>query len=38
MIVHISDDGPAMLEGAGQISPETAERLTCDARRLTIKP
>ncbi len=27
-----------MLEGAGPISPETAERLTCDARRLTIKP
>ena len=27
-----------MLEGAGPISLETAERLTCDARRLTIKP
>jgi hypothetical protein len=27
-----------MLEGAGPISPETAARLTCDARRLTIKP
>jgi hypothetical protein len=39
LIVHISDDGtPAMLEGAGPISPETAERLTCDARRLVIKP
>ena len=38
LIVHISDDAPPMLEGAGPISPETAERLTCDARRLTIKP
>jgi hypothetical protein len=38
LIVHISDDGtPPMLEGAGPISPETAERLTCDARRLVIK-
>ena len=27
-----------MLEGAGPISPETAERLSCDSRRLTIKP
>ena len=27
-----------MLEGAGPLSPDTAERLTCDARRLTIKP
>ena len=27
-----------MLEGAGPLSPQTAERLTCDARRLTIKP
>ena len=27
-----------MLEGAGPISVETAERLTCDARRLAIKP
>ena len=26
-----------MLEGAGPISLETAERLACDARRLTIK-
>ncbi len=26
------------LEGAGPISPETAERLACDARRLTIQP
>jgi hypothetical protein len=38
LIVHISDDGtPPMLEGTGPISPETAARLTCDARRLTIK-
>ena len=38
LIVHLSDDAPPLLEGAGPISPETAERLTCDARRLTIKP
>ena len=38
LIVHLSPDAPPMLEGAGPISPETAERLTCDARRLTIKP
>jgi hypothetical protein len=38
LIVHLSDDGtPPLLEGAGPISVETAERLTCDARRLTIK-
>jgi hypothetical protein len=37
LIVHVGEDGPAMLEGAGPISPETAERLTCDARRLTLK-
>jgi hypothetical protein len=37
LIVHLSDDEPPMLEGAGPISPETAEWLTCDARRLTIK-
>jgi HNH endonuclease len=37
LIVHVSDDGPALLEGAGPLSAETAERLTCDARRLTIK-
>jgi hypothetical protein len=37
-IVHLSDDGtPPLLEGAGPISVETAERLTCNARRLTIK-
>jgi hypothetical protein len=38
LIVHISDDQPPLLEGAGPLSPETAERLTCDARRLLIKP
>ena len=38
LIVHVSDDGPALLEGAGPISPETAERLACDARRLAIRP
>jgi hypothetical protein len=37
LIVHLSDDQPALLEGAGPLSPETAERLACDARRLTIK-
>jgi hypothetical protein len=37
LIVHVSDEGPALLEGAGPISPETAERLACDARRLAIK-
>jgi hypothetical protein len=37
LIVHISDDEPALLEGAGPLSPETAERLVCDARRLAIK-
>jgi hypothetical protein len=38
LIVHLSEDEPPMLEGAGPISLETAEWLTCDARRLTIKP
>jgi hypothetical protein len=38
VIVHVSDDEPPFLEGGGPISPETAERLGCDARRLTIKP
>jgi hypothetical protein len=38
LIVHVSDDGPALLEGAGPLSPETAARLACDARRMTIKP
>ena len=36
--MHLSDDAPPLLEGAGPISPETAQRLACDARRLTIKP
>jgi hypothetical protein len=38
LIVHVSDDQPPMLEGAGPLSAETAERLVCDARRLAIKP
>jgi hypothetical protein len=38
LIVHLSDNAPPLLEGAGPLSPETAERLACDARRLTIKP
>ena len=39
LIVHLSEDGtPPLLEGSGPISPETAERLCCDARRLVIKP
>jgi Domain of unknown function (DUF222)/HNH endonuclease len=38
LIVHLSKDEPPFLEGSGPISIETAERLTCDARRLTIKP
>jgi HNH endonuclease len=37
LIVHVSDDAPPLLEEGGPISIETAERLTCDARRLTIK-
>jgi hypothetical protein len=37
LIVHLSDDEPPFIEGAGPISRETAERLACDARRLTIK-
>ena len=37
LIVHLSNDAAPLLEGAGPISPETAERLACDARRLTIK-
>jgi HNH endonuclease len=36
LIVHVSDDAPPTLEGAGPLSRETAERLSCDARRLTI--
>ena len=38
LIVHLSEDAPPLLEGAGPLSRETAERLGCDARRLTIKP
>ncbi len=39
VIVHLSEDGtPPFIEGSGPISPETAERLCCDARRLVIKP
>jgi HNH endonuclease len=38
LIVHLSRDAPPLLEGAGPLSRETAERLTCDARRLAIKP
>jgi hypothetical protein len=38
LIVHLSEDAPPFLEGGGPISPETAERLTCDARRLAIRP
>jgi hypothetical protein len=37
VIVHVSDDAPPRLEDGGTISIETAERLACDARRLTIK-
>jgi hypothetical protein len=38
MIVHVSEDGtPPFIEGSGPVSTETAERLCCDARRLTIK-
>jgi hypothetical protein len=37
LIVHLSRDAPPLLEGAGPLSRETAERLVCDARRLTIK-
>ena len=38
VIVHLSEDEPPLIEGSGPISVETAERLCCDARRLTIKP
>ena len=38
VIVHLSPDQPPTIEGAGPISHETAERLACDARRLTLKP
>jgi hypothetical protein len=38
LIVHLREGAPPLLEGAGPISAETAERLACDARRLTIQP
>ena len=38
LIIHQSGDAPPLLEGAGPLSPETAQRLACDARRLVIKP
>ncbi len=38
VILHLSPDAPPMLEGAGPVSPETAERIACDARHMTIKP
>ena len=38
LIVHLSAEEPPLLEGAGPLSPETAERLICDARRLALKP
>ena len=37
-IVHLSPDEPPILEGAGPISTETAEHLTCDSRLVFIKP
>ena len=36
LIIHVAADGPPLLEGAGPISPETAEYLSCDARRIEI--
>jgi hypothetical protein len=36
LVVHVSDDAPPFLEGGGTISVETAQRLACDARCLTI--
>ena len=38
LIVHSATTQPPFIEGAGPLSRETAERLACDARRLTIKP
>jgi hypothetical protein len=38
LVVHVGDTAPPTLEGSGPISVETAERLACDARRLTIRP
>jgi 5-methylcytosine-specific restriction endonuclease McrA len=37
LIVHLNDDEPPLIEGAGPVRRETAARLACDARRLTIK-
>ena len=37
-IVHLSADEPPVLEGAGAISTETAEHLTCNSRLVLIKP
>jgi hypothetical protein len=37
LIVHLSEDTPPLLEGAGPISPETADYLACDSRHVTIK-
>jgi hypothetical protein len=36
LVVHMSEDAPPLLEGSGPISSETAERLTCDVRRIII--
>jgi hypothetical protein len=38
LIVHLSEDEPPFVEGLGTVSPETADYLTCDSRRLFIKP
>jgi hypothetical protein len=37
LVVHLSENAPPLLEGGGPIGVETAERLACDAHRLTIK-
>jgi hypothetical protein len=37
-VVHLSPDEPPIIEGAGPISPETAEHLTCNSRLVSIKP
>jgi hypothetical protein len=37
LIVHVAENEPAVIEGSGAISDETAEHLTCTARRLTIR-
>ena len=38
IVVHLSEDGPAVLQGSGVISAEKAERLACDGRFLFLKP